>query len=454
MEKAISVIERKRSEIASSHVLRHTLTAFRNSLRSVQSYLNEEKRNIKPIFNVDYSLLHVITTPEDSRKDDLNNLGYIFFTFFSKLEQDKYCLLPPYVWELINHLRNLSGALDKLSSFHYVMKIEPVRDFYNLIQKPPSESKEFDRKLIQIYYRMGGLDSLLGLADEKRVTECFRRKLDVLEEMKTHGTIVPVDDVVGKKGGWSKNEAVYKLVLNYLNNIRADRSINNRVDALVAGITYDLTKRYQHPDKLSYHIVSNSAKPIEAFREAATQYPISDYSFLCRPRCMACRILLKTEVMKEQGLSDIDSQIQYVDRFLERTNYILDNLEDVRFPRRMASDYIWNQKDISWNSGFMPIYTFLRNYLKFLEGNFNPCIKRALHINSTGYRVIPKSIRAKMENLGTLFSDAKTYENGMARAAEDIRRQLSTTYRILFKFANRDHAELLDKDMIDLLETL
>jgi hypothetical protein len=448
VQQIVKSIERKRKILWRGHRLRLLTTNFLRALRCNLVYSLEEKDSVKHIFNIDYSDLYVYLDPEQASPRDLENLGYINYMLKAKLPEDKYCLLPPSAWELLTHLEKVAHQTRQLASFRDLMKNRHIERFYKFLQLPPSNLAVYEEKLKDYYDNMGGLLNILALGDRMKRSSHLKTSLENLKQLTDERKLLPIEEVVGESGKWKKNDSVYQRTLGFLNGMRLDSEINNRVDALNLAITYDLTDEYYKSDKLFYRLVTHSRLPLKAFRRVHYQNkPIS-----CHPDFMTVLILLKTDLGQRLGTGSIDSRISFLEKSIQTIEYIRVNAYDLQYPLRMASAQLWKDENILKTKVLWPVYNYLSKYVKFNDELYKPLIYEAQRINAGKWR--NSRLLERVGILKKLFERAEDYENNMSAASDEIMKNLKETYRTIYRFANQEHKDLLTDDMTELFNRI
>lgn len=447
VQQLLKSIERKRKILWRSYRLRSLSGNFLGALRCARTYSLEEIDNVKHVFNIDYSDLYVYLDPGQASPRDLENLGFIHYMLDAKLPEDEYCLLPPSAWELLRHLEKVGERTKQLASFRDIMKIRRIERFYKFIESPPSNLAVYEEKLKDYYLKMGGLLDILALGDKMKLGSHLRTNLENLKHLTDEKKLMPLEAVT-EGGEWRKNDDVYNSTLAFLNRIRLDSEINNRVDALNIAITYGLTEEYYSSRNFFYRLVSHSRLPLAAFRRIR----YDNKAISCHPDFLTTLILLKKDLTQKLGVGEVESRISFLERNIGLLEYIRYNSYDLQYPQRFTSSELLKEEEIFKTRALDPVYSFLSIYVRFYDELYRPLILEALRINAgrwAYYRLLEKA-----GILRKLFESAEDYENNMSAAAENIMKNLKETYRILYRFANKEHKNLLTDDMIKLFDRI
>jgi hypothetical protein len=287
------------------------------------------------VFNIDFSDIYVYLNPKESvvNQNDVvnvNNIGSIYYMLDSKHDQ-KYCMLPPATWELINRL-NVTHNLVEQSPEHYAFKkSEAAKGFYKYLKDREKHHTPFSPEFMGYYDQIGNLMKILDLTNKKKLTDKLSSDYRNIKSL-FKKTIYPMKPELVDTGKNEKiNERMYKFVLSKLNNQRPGRFINNQVDAANFAITYTLTEIYADKscrDRTFYRLVSHSKRPSKAFKDI--KYPemvpssdkVKDVYVSCCPQLMSTLILIKSGQIDGIDSSDYDSLQSSLEkniRCLERT---------------------------------------------------------------------------------------------------------------------------------------
>jgi hypothetical protein len=445
IQEHLSSMEKKAELVTTQTQLYSLVTNYIRIMRVALAYYQEEMNNIGHVFTIDYSDLHLYLNPQDTRKQDLDSIGFVFYMFNEKTSDYKYCMLPPATWELLNHLYKLSEKTKTLSSFEVTLKANKrINEFFEIVKFPQADSLLYEQQLMRCYRRMGGWAKVLSLAHQEKLEPQLKTNLSILKRMTDEKILLPLEDVA-EESEWKEDDGIFHAALSELNQIRPRSEINNKIDALNMAITYGLTEGYR--DKIRYRLVSHSRLPSQVFG----RIKFDNQYLSCCPQFLSMLILFNKGLAAKMGIEDIPSRIKFLQKSINLLEDIKHECLNFQFPQRFTSEEFLQGEKIFLTRAFEPVYIFLSNYYRFQKEIYTPLVMPIMSINSgsTNYHS-----KADIEAIKGLLSNAEKYENTMNAASEAIMQNLKETYQVLYKFLNEKHSHFLTEDMANLLEKI
>lgn len=380
--------------------------------RVAKEYLKEKhESNIKHVFNIDYSDLYVYFNPTKALDAMLckglssNNLGSIHYMLNSN-HSNKYCLLPPAVWELINRTYAttiLTGKEAVKDSFSENYNIHTnMGKFYDLIQKwNGKNTKAFNEELMRRYLAVGDWIELLALANEKKLDERLTHNNENLKKLiKGSDKKIRTIDDKDLDINLSKvniDDKIYKMALEKLRFRRpTNRSINNKVDAANVAITYDLTKDTEN--KTYYRFISHSKHVSEAFDdirlnptefsdEELKKVERDEVDIACCPQLVSTLSLIENNQIvgiDKDDMQGINAHLEECIRNLEKIHLELYDLrytrDDCYLEKKMLS--LGNKVKLKLEHVLTPLQEYLTNSASFTEKIYPSFIEHMLDINA------------------------------------------------------------------------
>jgi hypothetical protein len=456
MEKVQNILDEidRKANIDDRYTVLYNLTyKYWRVFRVAKEYLKEKKEGIKHVFNIDYSDLYVYFNPVKALKATFyrnissNNMGSIHYMFNSK-HTNKYCLLPPAVWELINRTYatvelTADEAVPKLFKGICNEKINMAK-FFEVINKwdGKSTTESFNKELMSSYLAAGNWLEILALANEKKLSARLEHNYLSIKEMlneqnKIIRTIDDKDfDIDLKKV--NLDDAIYKKALDKLANRRPfNRSVNNKIDAANVAMTYDLTK--DTDNGTYYRFISHSKHVSEAFNDIKLkQIERDEVNIACCPQLVSTLSLIENNQIEGIDKDDMQGINVYLDECIDNLEKMHRYLRDLKYIRNAYSlERETLQLGYTFESTFSniskPIHEYLRSSAKFKEKVYPSFIEHIMDINA-GVKATEINYDAPFKEdiyaLKTLFKDQVRYKKLMNEVFNSIYADAEKTLKL------------------------
>ena len=444
-------------------------------LKVLRDYFEEKSSSEKEhVFNIDFSDVYVYLNPSELARDYEsqilrdNNFGSIYY-MLNSTNKNKYCMLPPAIWEAIHRLYAIQELLKQTSSSAV---ISSLKAYYHLMDDPA----RFSTGVIKQYNSMSNILTILDLASKGDLVG--RSKSNCSNTISLlNGRIKRVDDFVDDVGQVSIHTETYEDAFCRLKKRRPDENKykNNVVDATNVAITYDLTAKSE--DKC-FRLVSHSRQPSLAFKNIKLEKEDRekmnyrhDVLLSCCPQFVATVILAENDKLEGFDSSNFKNNGAYFSERIRVLDGINSQCNDLKYGQMYLRS--WNMEEHTSlmektlvdqtahiETALTSMYNHIVDLSKFRNQIYPSFIGSLLDINSgkdEKARADKKFIGSFDDDLGDLLEmceNEQRYKKLVEDAAGIIHDELKETYKGLGKYVEGKYKHLLKPNMQSLLNEL
>jgi hypothetical protein len=485
VQKILNEIDRKAYINARYEKLSNFTYTYCRVFRVAREYLKEKEQGIKHVFNIDYSDLYVYINPVMAIDTTLhkglssNNLGSIHYMLNSKHE-NKYCFLPPSVWELINRtyatIRLTGNKAVPESFFDTSYKNSRMSAFYDLLSKwNGNNSDTFNKELINRYQAVGDWLEILALANEKKLDERLAHNYSNIEKMFKGADRVlwTIDDKeLGiNLSNVNLDKKTYETALEKLKLRRpTNRSVNNKIDAASVAMTYDLTKDTEN--KTYYRFISHSKHVSEAFNsirlnpkefsdEQLREWERDEVDIACCPQLVSTLSLIENNQISgidKNDLRQIDTHLENCITNISKIHQQLDKLKYVRDDCYLERELSRLGDDVELAIAHIstPLQEYLNESNKFTATIYPSIIEHIMDINAgkkkaeINYDTVFAEDKAKLEEI---FASQERYKDLMQTVFDSIYNDAQNTLAYCEENLLTDDIRAVTKKLVEQMDT-
>ncbi|MDR0372438.1 MAG: hypothetical protein LBI79_02580 [Nitrososphaerota archaeon] len=400
-----------------------------------------DTNDLPHVFGIGFSNFHAYLNPEETKEDELDNLGCIYYMFNFKSTTHRYLISPSTTWRLFSHI------FEEHPNCGASIKDERIKSFYNCID----ETCEVDfKKLMDYYYAAGGLQGMIDIVAECKLEPKLERSILAIQKMLNDKVIEPIERFVDyKKVPLGIDKKRYDEALENLNVYRPNSGVHNKLIALDIALACYLTGQkiettfFDDNDTLYiahpiYRSVANSRQSVEALRRIKG----SDETYIsCCPQFLSMLILLKKNLAKELGVENLHKRIDYINKKRKCIEKLRNACLGMQQPQRFTIPaYCRDKKRLKKN--LVSTHDYLRDLIKFGEQILPTIIEPVLEINE-GNPIYHNAEGSKRYNsyvpIETLNLPEKLkYGTVVKEDYESICNAVKYTYKTLYEYATKE----------------
>jgi len=471
VEKVQNILEEidRKSQIEDRYTVLLNLTyKYWRVFRVAKEYIKEKNEGIKHVFNIDYSDLYVYFNPVKAldatfhKSISSNNLGSIHY-MLNSTHTNKYCLLPPAVWELINRAYATTElTTNKEVPIFFEQKCVSKNKFGKFLSVindwDGKYTETFGKELMTAYLAAGNWLETLSLAHQKKLDERLEHNYSNIKMMLEEQKIIRTIDDKELDIDLSKvnlDDAIYKTALKKLGARRPyNRSINNKIDAANVAMTYDLTKDSENDTY--FRFISHSKHVSEAFNDITLKLVERDeVNIACCPQLVSTLSLIENNQIEGINKDDTQGIIARLDEqiaFLENMYRQLKTLQRINNAQLFETELLslGHTFESTFSKFFKPISEYLKNSTKFKAYIYPSFIKRIMDINAgvnEEWINYDATFKKDIDALKALFNDQARYKELVVEAYDSICADAEKTLKLY-------EDKLLTDDMRTLMEKL
>lgn len=303
----------KPGQIKAFHQGAQLLTRFQSAFKTQKIDLKLESKGFVQECLVDFSELYRFLHPEHIKTKALENLivTRLMFSKPSLLNADLY-LIPPYLAELLMHLRGMSRTLGD-TSLKQLLRQPAIKEFVKLMSRKDWDRQTSERlRVLSSYIKEYFLDLLnpktREVTLEKRFDQFFRLISENTLRIWTEPEI-PISDLV--------KSPIYKGSFEMLCRFPLRRFVSNKIDALAAAFVHEANKTSFDRKRFSV-LLTGSPIPLLVYR-----------SYPCRLSGMTIPIARNLYYVASRlyifnKFDDMKIRQSFLQRILENTKPILE----------------------------------------------------------------------------------------------------------------------------------
>jgi len=376
-------------------------------------------------------------------------------------------MLPPAIWEAINHLDATKKLLTQTSQSTVINGLKAYN--YLMDSWKGENTPTFSADVMKRYKSMGRFLNILLLANQGELEKKSKSNLSNTISL-LNGRIKIMDDFVDDVEQISIHNETYDNALYRLNRRRPDEnySKNNAVDAANVAITYDLTTK---SEDINFRLISHSRQPSLAFKNIAVKEQYHhDVLLACCPQLVATIILAETNQLKGFNHSDFKNSTYFTQniRVLEG---IKKQYNDLKYGQQFLTGWTMEERaslmektvvdqttDIQ--NALTSLYNHIMDLSEFRNQTYPSFIEPILDINSgkdgaskDGENFVG-AFEDYTEDLIEMCKNGQRYKTLIENAVGIIDDELKETYKGLGKYVDGKYKQLLTPNMRSLLDEL